>query len=97
MGRMTTQARNGAGVYGDDDESYFRISWRVLHKNSQVDLRGGALPPYSIWEKPFEEDTFYPSTVGKDHKTCQSHVRPIKTATILSLETIHNTPQIRTI
>ena len=68
MGRMTTQARNGAWVYGDDDESYFRISWRVLHKNSQVDLLGGALPPYSIWEKPFEEDTFYPSTVGKDHK-----------------------------
>ena len=32
-------------------------------------LRGGAIPPYSIWEKPSEEDTFYPSTVGKDHKT----------------------------
>ena len=83
-------------VYGDNHESYFRISWRCLHKNSQVDLRGGALPPYSIWEKPSEEDTFYPSTVGKDHKTCQSHVRPIKTDNILTLGTIQYTPQNRT-
>jgi len=23
-------------VYGDSYESYFRISWRCLHKNSQI-------------------------------------------------------------
>ena len=36
MGRMTTQAWNGAWVYGDNDESYFRISRRVLHKSNQI-------------------------------------------------------------
>jgi len=75
-------------VYGDNHErSYFRISWRCLQKSNQVDLWGGANPPYSIWEKPSEEDTFYPSTVGKDHIACQSHARPNKTATILDLGT----------
>ena len=85
---MTTRARNGAWVYGDDDESYFRISWRVLHTSNRLKPnRGGANPPYSIWEKPSEEDTFYPSTVGKDHKAWQSHARPNKTETILTLGT----------
>ena len=75
-------------VYGDNnEESYFRISWHCLHKSSQVDLWGGANPPYSIWLKPSEEDTFKPSTVGKDHKAWQSHARPIKTDTILTLGT----------
>ena len=40
-----------------------------------------------IWLKPSAEDTFKPSTVGKDHKAWQSHARPIKTETILTLGT----------
>jgi len=56
-------------VYGDNHESYFRISWRCLHKSSQVDHRGGALPPYSIWLLPSKEDTISRIYGGIDHKS----------------------------
>ena len=53
MGRMTIQAWNGAWIYGDNDESYFRISWRVLHKNSQIgDLGEVRLLPIQFGKSP---------------------------------------------
>jgi len=30
-------------------ESYFRISWRCLHKSNRLGGQGGSSPPYSIW------------------------------------------------
>ena len=36
---MTTQAWNGAWVYGDYHDSNLRISWRCLHQNYQMNDR----------------------------------------------------------
>ena len=35
----------------------------------QFDLRGGAIPPYSIWLKPSKEDTISRIYSGIDHKS----------------------------
>ena len=46
-------------VYGDNHESYFRISWRCLHKNSQIgDLGEVRLLPIQFGKSPLRRIPF---------------------------------------
>ena len=85
---MTPKHGTGLRYMEMTHESYFRISWRCLHKNNRLSDLGGASPPYSIWLLPSKEDTISRIYGGIDHKTLESHVRPNEIHTFSDLKTI---------